>query len=335
MAAAWRQGPPVDRLPERRDRQGHRACGAREFPLGRASEALHDARHGDRPGQDLEHERPCRDGGDHRPQHRRHRHHDLPAALRAGAVHGGGRPPPRPAVQSRCAGWRWRTSTVPSARCSASMAAGCGPPITARGDAHTEIQREARLARETVAILDGSPLGKIEVLGPDAGALVDYNSYNTISTLKPGRIRYGFMLTEAGVVYDDGVVVESVGRALHRLVLVGACRRRRDAAGRMAAGPLRSEPRRRPQLDAALGDADRQRSALARPGRRPRSRRRPRRCGAAAHGVRRLPLPGQAGARRPRQLHRRPLLRNLRCVVAGAGAVARHERDRASRSAAG
>ena len=69
-----------------------------------------------------------------------------------------------------------------------------------------EIQREARLARETVAILDGSPLGKIEVLGPDAGALVDYNSYNTIATLKPGRIRYGFMLTEGGVVYDDGVV---------------------------------------------------------------------------------------------------------------------------------
>ena len=80
------------------------------------------------------------------------------------------------------------------------------PAYYGAGDAHSEIQREAKLARGSVAILDGSPLGKIEVLGPDAGALVDYNSYNTISSLKPGRIRYGFMLTEGGVVYDDGVV---------------------------------------------------------------------------------------------------------------------------------
>jgi sarcosine oxidase subunit alpha len=75
------------------------------------------------------------------------------------------------------------------------------------GEEHEEaaMQREARQARETVAIFDGSPLGKIEVIGPQAAALVDYNSYNTLSTLKPGRLRYGFMLTESGVVYDDGV----------------------------------------------------------------------------------------------------------------------------------
>lgn len=74
------------------------------------------------------------------------------------------------------------------------------------GSGADEVAREARQARETVGILDGSPLGKIEVIGPDAGTLVDYNSYQTISTLKPGRIRYGFMLTESGVIYDDGVV---------------------------------------------------------------------------------------------------------------------------------
>ena len=68
------------------------------------------------------------------------------------------------------------------------------------------VAREASLARQAVGILDGSPLGKIEVMGPDAGALVDFNSYSTLSNLKPGRIRYGFMLTEGGVVYDDGVV---------------------------------------------------------------------------------------------------------------------------------
>ena len=82
------------------------------------------------------------------------------------------------------------------------------PAWYGKGRAEAEIEREARTARETVGILDASPLGKIDVIGPDAGALVDYNSYQSISTLKPGRIRYGFMLTEAGVIYDDGVVAK-------------------------------------------------------------------------------------------------------------------------------
>jgi sarcosine oxidase subunit alpha len=67
---------------------------------------------------------------------------------------------------------------------------------------------EAARARETVGVLDGSPLGKIEVFGPQAGELVDFNFYNTMSTLKPMRIRYGFMLTESGFVYDDGIVAK-------------------------------------------------------------------------------------------------------------------------------
>lgn len=69
-----------------------------------------------------------------------------------------------------------------------------------------EIAREARVSRESVGLLDGSPLGKIEVFGPKAGAVMDFNSYTVLSTLKPGRIRYGFMLTETGFIYDDGVV---------------------------------------------------------------------------------------------------------------------------------
>ncbi|NKL21270.1 sarcosine oxidase subunit alpha family protein [Rhizobium leguminosarum] len=70
-----------------------------------------------------------------------------------------------------------------------------------------EIAREARQARETVALFDGSPLGKIEVIGPDAAAFMDFVYYNTMSTLKPGRCRYGFILGESGIVYDDGVLV--------------------------------------------------------------------------------------------------------------------------------
>lgn len=75
------------------------------------------------------------------------------------------------------------------------------------GGETAEVQREARAARQGVGLFDGSPLGKIEVIGPDAAKFLDFIYYNTMSTLKPGRCRYGFVLTEGGAVYDDGVLV--------------------------------------------------------------------------------------------------------------------------------
>jgi len=74
-------------------------------------------------------------------------------------------------------------------------------------DAERAIQEEARRARRSVALFDGSTLGKIEVMGPKAAEFVDFIYYNTMSTLKPGRCRYGFMLAESGVVFDDGILV--------------------------------------------------------------------------------------------------------------------------------
>ena len=68
------------------------------------------------------------------------------------------------------------------------------------------IEREARTARDAAVIFDGSPLGKIEVIGPDAAAFLDFNSYMTMSTLQPGRLRYFLLLQENGVVFDDGVI---------------------------------------------------------------------------------------------------------------------------------
>jgi sarcosine oxidase subunit alpha len=77
---------------------------------------------------------------------------------------------------------------------------GSGAPIAA-------IQDEARRARQSVALFDGSTLGKIEVIGPQAAEFVDFIYYNTMSTLKPRRCRYGFMLSENGVIFDDGILV--------------------------------------------------------------------------------------------------------------------------------
>jgi len=67
-------------------------------------------------------------------------------------------------------------------------------------------QAEARTARDTVGLYDASPLGKIEVIGPGSAELLDYCGYVRLSTLRPGRARYGFMLNETGIVHDDGVV---------------------------------------------------------------------------------------------------------------------------------
>jgi sarcosine oxidase subunit alpha len=75
------------------------------------------------------------------------------------------------------------------------------------GDPDRAIQREAAQARDAVALFDGSSLGKIEIIGPDAAKLADFHSYNRLSNLKPGKIRYGFILSETGVVYDDGVTL--------------------------------------------------------------------------------------------------------------------------------
>ncbi len=74
-------------------------------------------------------------------------------------------------------------------------------------DPDRAIQREAARARDTVALFDGSSLGKIEIVGPDGAKLADFHSYNRLSSLKPGRIRYGFLLSETGVVFDDGVTL--------------------------------------------------------------------------------------------------------------------------------
>ena len=68
-------------------------------------------------------------------------------------------------------------------------------------------QREALAVRGGVGIFDGSPLGKIEVRGPDAGKLLDFIYASVMSTLKVGKIRYGLMLNELGVIIDDGVCV--------------------------------------------------------------------------------------------------------------------------------
>ncbi len=64
--------------------------------------------------------------------------------------------------------------------------------------------REVGLVRNRVGICDVSTLGKIDIQGRDAGRFLDFVYTNTFSTLAPGRVRYGLMLREDGMVLDDG-----------------------------------------------------------------------------------------------------------------------------------
>ncbi len=64
--------------------------------------------------------------------------------------------------------------------------------------------REVLNTRGSVGICDVSTLGKIDVQGKDAGVFLDKLYCNTFSTLAVGKARYGLMLREDGIVYDDG-----------------------------------------------------------------------------------------------------------------------------------
>jgi len=67
-------------------------------------------------------------------------------------------------------------------------------------------EREALHVRTHVGLFDQSPLGKLEVAGPDAAAFLDLMYVGTMSTLPVGGARYGLLLNEMGVIVDDGIV---------------------------------------------------------------------------------------------------------------------------------
>ena len=71
----------------------------------------------------------------------------------------------------------------------------------------TAVEREIRAVRGGVGMIDASTLGKILVKGPDAARFLDRIYTGMMSTLPVGRCRYGLMCTDAGFLFDDGVVV--------------------------------------------------------------------------------------------------------------------------------
>ena len=67
-------------------------------------------------------------------------------------------------------------------------------------------EAEALAVHEHAGVIDVSTLGKLLVRGPDAGEILDRLYPNRFSNLRPGRIRYGVMTSDAGRIMDDGTI---------------------------------------------------------------------------------------------------------------------------------
>lgn len=74
-------------------------------------------------------------------------------------------------------------------------------------DMDAAVLRECHAARENVAVMDASTLGKIDIQGPDALEFLNRMYTNAFDTLKVGFCRYGLMCKADGMVFDDGVVI--------------------------------------------------------------------------------------------------------------------------------
>ncbi len=67
------------------------------------------------------------------------------------------------------------------------------------------VNREALAVRNGVGIYDGTPLGKIEINGPDAQMFLNKIYTNSWDNLPIGMGKFGYMLFEDGRMFDDGV----------------------------------------------------------------------------------------------------------------------------------
>jgi sarcosine oxidase, subunit alpha len=74
-----------------------------------------------------------------------------------------------------------------------------------RPDHYGDPAAEVRNVRSRVGIIDVTPIGKLDLRGPDVPRLLNLVYVNKWSKLGIGRVRYGVMCAEDGVVFDDGV----------------------------------------------------------------------------------------------------------------------------------
>ncbi len=68
------------------------------------------------------------------------------------------------------------------------------------------VNREVRAVRSSVGFVDMSTLGKFEIKGSDAEVFLSRLYCNNVAAMPVGKVRYGLMLREDGILFDDGTI---------------------------------------------------------------------------------------------------------------------------------
>lgn len=92
-------------------------------------------------------------------------------------------------------------------------------------DMHAAVQRECLAVRQGVGLFDASTLGKIDLQGADAAELLNRVYTNAWTKLEVGRCRYGLMLRDDGMVFDDGVTARLSAGHFHMTTTTGGAPR--------------------------------------------------------------------------------------------------------------
>ena len=75
--------------------------------------------------------------------------------------------------------------------------------------------REANNVRKNVGVCDVTSLGKIDIKGPDTAEFLNRVYTNAWMKLPVGKARYGVMLREDGIVFDDGTTTRIAENHFH------------------------------------------------------------------------------------------------------------------------
>ncbi|MDP3898318.1 MAG: aminomethyltransferase family protein, partial [Mesorhizobium sp.] len=135
---------------------------------------------------------------------------------------------------------------------------------------YSSVEAEHLNTRANVGMQDLSTMGKMDIRGPDAEALVNYVVVNDVARIAPGQVRYSTVCREDGGIIDD-LTVFRLGEE-HFMLVTGSVNRlkmlpwlRRHAEGRRAyvtdmtaaiAFPTIQGPRSRDLLKALVSEAD-------------------------------------------------------------------------------
>lgn len=75
-----------------------------------------------------------------------------------------------------------------------------------RPQVYSSVAQEYEAVRQRAGVIDVSTLGKIELRGADVVKFLEFIYPNRFANLKVGRVRYGVICDDAGILLDDGTI---------------------------------------------------------------------------------------------------------------------------------